>query len=63
MKHGGKRTPGPGSTLGRPPLAATVRRVGKNISLRPDHAEWLKGKNASREIERALDNHITGGNK
>jgi hypothetical protein len=56
MTRGGKRKPGPGKKIGRPVL--TDKRIKTSITLRPDHKEWLEGKNISGEIETALDGHI-----
>lgn len=52
MKHGGKR-----EGAGRPSIGKK-KKLNKNITLRPDHLAWLEGKNASQEIEKALDAHI-----
>ena len=53
--RGGKRTPGPGKSLGAPVLGKN-KRIKTSINLRPDHYERLRGKNLSNEIEIALDN-------
>lgn len=58
-KHGGKRNPGQGKTLGRNP-GKTTDNVKMGISIRRANAEWLKAKkshgfNISRLIDKALD--------
>lgn len=57
MTRGGYQKPGPGKKTGRPALGK-LKKKNKNISFRPDHLEWLQGKNASLEIEAALDKHM-----
>ena len=57
MPRGGKRTPGPGKTNGRPALGKT-KRIKIGITLRPDHFEKLRGHQNSAVIEQALDEHF-----
>jgi len=61
MTRGGKRTPGPGKAMGRPKVPKSEQKVPYSFRLRPDLAGWLRTrKNATRDVERALDAYIAG---
>lgn len=51
--HGGKRTPGPGKSLGRPPKADA--KVAVSVRLSPDVVAYLRSQeNQSAAVEEAL---------
>lgn len=54
--HGGRRTPGPGKRLGRPPLPPQVRRVRFCLRLPGWLVDWLKAQDdpVGNVVERAL---------